>query len=57
MRKWEYKIAFIAGTDGMITRRLNGYGREGWELVCVDFIWWYYFKREIREHRNKQDYL
>ena len=47
MKKWEYKCVFIAGTDARIEKILNDYGKDGWELVCINFIWSYYFKREL----------
>ena len=45
VKKWEYKCVFIAGTDARIEKILNDYGKDGWELVCINFIWSYYFKR------------
>jgi len=46
MKKYEYKCVFIAGLGKSTTLRLNEYGRDGWELVCV--VWcWHYLKREI----------
>jgi hypothetical protein len=39
---------FIWGLGEATTRKLNEYGREGWELVEV--VWcWHYFKRVIEE--------
>lgn len=47
MKKWEYKCVWILGGGETITRRLNEYGREGWELICADFWGFYHFKKEI----------
>lgn len=44
MKKFEYRCVFIAGLQDATTRRLNGYGQDGWELVDV-FWCWHYFKR------------
>jgi len=46
MKKYEYKCVWIHGFSERTTRKLNEYGKEGWELVCV---WgaWHYIKREI----------
>jgi len=46
MKKYEYKCVFIGGWGESTTRRLNEYGRDGWELVCVYWAW-HYFKREL----------
>jgi hypothetical protein len=46
MRKFEYKCVSIAGLGESTTRKLNSYGDEGWELVCVVGMW-HYFKRAI----------
>jgi len=46
MKQYEYKCVCIIGTGGPTTRALNEYGREGWELVSVVWIW-HYFKREL----------
>lgn len=46
MKKFEYKCIFIWGGGTATTRRLNEYGRVGWELVAV-FWCWHYLKREI----------
>lgn len=46
MKKWEYKCVWILGGGETTTRRLNEYGREGWELVSTDFWGFYYFKKE-----------
>ncbi len=46
MKKYEYKCVLILGFAETTTRRLNEYGREGWELI--DTWWaWFYFKREL----------
>ena len=44
MKRYEYKCVFIWGLGEKTTRRMNEYGQQGWELVCV---WgpWHYFKR------------
>ena len=33
MQQWEYRIVSLR--DGHYTESLNGYGRDGWELVSV----------------------
>ena len=45
MKKYEHKCVFIAGLGDRTTRIMNEYGKEGWELVCVQRCW-HYFKRE-----------
>lgn len=44
MKQFEYKCVFIWGAGEKTTRVLNEYGREGWELVAVAWVW-HYFKR------------
>jgi len=44
MKFYEYKCVFIYGMGKATTRRLNEYGKEGWELVAVTWGW-HYFKR------------
>lgn len=46
MQKYEYKCVSIMGLGAATTRALNEYGRDGWELVAVCWIW-HYFKRPI----------
>jgi hypothetical protein len=50
MKKWEYKTVFGSVSDGT----LNGFGKEGWELVTVEphenlMLKRFYFKRLIQE--------
>ncbi len=48
MTQYEYKCVLIFGFGEATTRRLNEYGREGWELVEV--VWcWHYFKRDLQK--------
>ena len=47
MNLFEYKCVFIWGLAKTTTKRLNEYGREGWELVEVAGSW-YYFKRALK---------
>lgn len=48
MKQYEYKCVLIMGLGEATTRRLNEYGREGWELV--DVVWgWHYFIRVIEK--------
>jgi len=44
MNQYEYLCVFIYGLGDATTRKLNEYGQEGWELVAVNWVW-YYFKR------------
>lgn len=46
MEKYEYKCVCILGGGKRTTRKLNEFGKEGWELVTVVFIW-HYFKRKL----------
>jgi len=48
MQNWEYHTAVSMG--GFSDKKLNEYGANGWELVCVvggPVGWNYYFKRRI----------
>ncbi len=45
MGKYEYKCVAICGLGDRTTRKLNEYGKEGWELVGNSWIW-HYFKRK-----------
>jgi hypothetical protein len=50
MIRWEYKTVFGNYSD----RKLNEFGKEGWELVSVEpnenlMLRRYYFKRQIKE--------
>ena len=46
MQKWEYKCVCILGAGERTTKVLNGYGQDGWELVCSWWVW-HYFKRAV----------
>jgi hypothetical protein len=46
MRKFEYKCVFIWGGAERTTRALNEYGQSGWELVAVNWVW-FYFRRAV----------
>jgi len=46
LKKFEYKCVYIGGLGEKTTEKLNEYGRDGWELVCVSGVW-HYFKREL----------
>ena len=46
MNKYGYKCVFIWGGGEKTSRKLNEYGKEGWELVCT-YLCWHYFKRPI----------
>jgi len=39
MNQFEYTCVFIWGAGEKTTRILNEYGREGWELVAVTWVW------------------
>ena len=43
---YEYKCVYIWGLSERTTMILNGYGREGWELVSTWWCW-HYFKRRM----------
>ncbi len=45
-QQFEYKAVMIVGAGERTTRLLNSYGAEGWELVSVNWIW-FYFKRPV----------
>jgi hypothetical protein len=48
MQKWEYYTA--TSMTVLNDKRLNEYGANGWELICVvgsSMAWNYYFKRRI----------
>ncbi len=48
MQKWEYVTALTMRE--LNDKKLNEYGANGWELVCVvtsSIAWSYYFKRRI----------
>jgi hypothetical protein len=47
MKRFEYKCVLILGGGEQTTRTLNEYGRDGWELVAVNWGW-HYLKRELR---------
>jgi hypothetical protein len=36
MKLYEYKCVFICGLGEATTRRLDEYGRDGWELLAVN---------------------
>jgi len=42
MQEWEYKIVQINNRREL---ELNRLGEQGWELVAVDELGYYYFKR------------
>lgn len=44
MELFEYKCVLIWGSGRRTTKILNRYGKEGWELVTVNWVW-FYFKR------------
>jgi hypothetical protein len=45
MKKYEYKCVSIWGFARKTTEVLNHYGNEGWKLISV-WGMWYYFRRE-----------
>ena len=46
MKRFEYKCICIFGGGEKTSRVLNEYGRDGWELVAVWYMW-HYLKREL----------
>jgi hypothetical protein len=46
MPRFEYKCVFIWGFAQKTTEILNSLGREGWELVAVNWTW-FYFRRPL----------
>jgi len=46
MQQYEYKCVFIWGGGEKTSRILSEYGKEGWELVSANWVW-YYFKRQL----------
>ena len=46
MQQFEYRCVLILGGGERTTRILNEYGRQGWELIAANWIW-FYFKRPI----------
>lgn len=51
MKKFEYKCVCIFGLGESTSRRLNEYGRDGWELLAVNWCW-HYLKRVIISNDN-----
>jgi len=49
MQKFEYRCVFIWGWGEKTSKILNRYGKKGWELVAVNWVW-FYFKRPIGLH-------
>jgi hypothetical protein len=41
MQRFEYKCVFIWGGGEKTSRILTEYGEEGWELVSVNWVWFY----------------
>lgn len=48
MKLCDYKCVWIWGLRKSFIKKLNEYGRDGWELVQV-VSGWYYFKRELKQ--------
>jgi len=44
MKQFEYLCVFIWGGKEKTTSILNEHGKEGWELVSTNWVW-FYFKR------------
>lgn len=49
MQKFEYKCVFIWGWSQKTSKILTEYGKDGWELVAVNWVW-FYFKRPVALH-------
>lgn len=48
MDRFEYQCVFIWGGSEKTTKILNQYGREGWELTAVNWVW-FYFRRPTED--------
>lgn len=59
MKKYEYKIEELCGTNEEICSLLNKLGKQGWELISIDrgSSVFAYFKRTLRRgllyHRSR----
>jgi len=47
MKTYEYKCVFICGLGESTSMRLTEYGRQGWELVTVNWCW--HYLRRVKE--------
>ncbi len=45
-QKFQYKTVFIWGWSSSTTKKLDELGNQGWELVSVNWVW-FYFKRPL----------
>ena len=48
MQQYEYKAILIIGGGKKTSELLTKYGKEGWELISVNWIW-FYFKRLLQK--------
>jgi len=51
---WEYKIeSFVTGSIDGKTSAINHHGLEGWELISVNDLKYFVFKRKIIKTKLK----
>jgi hypothetical protein len=54
MQKWEYKLVdHVDSPRERATGKLNKLGKEGWELIAIDFPY-HYFKRPLAETAEEE---
>lgn len=59
MKKFEYKVEVLCGSNEKVNSLLNELGKQGWELISIDrgSSVFAYFKRTLRRgllcHRSR----